>query len=102
MVLYKAICERSSKFYIGATQQTLKKCFQGHFQDVHCRLTNGTGVDSFAWFFAALWEGQPAVPMTSMLNDSYSNEILWQGNPFSYVKLFGTLVAFCVQKSAAP
>ena len=52
MVVYKATCKKSKKFYIANTQQKLKTRLDQHFGDV-CTLANKKMTsDSFARHFA--------------------------------------------------
>ena len=101
MVVYKATLE-SGHYYIGATQQTIKRRFQQHFQDVRTYLRHRVGTDTLARRLAQTWLGTGVVPTVGMLRESCRFEVLWQGNPFSCVKSFGTLgCKLCTRERSA-
>ena len=91
MVVYKATIKATGRFYIGATQQTFKDRFRGHFQDVRNLVLRRVGLDTFARELALPWVDTGVVPTVGMLRDACSYAIVWQGNPFSCVKSFGNL-----------
>ena len=89
MVVHKVECNRTGKIYIGNTQQHLKTRMQQHFADVRRLVLNGEKSDSYARHFASLvTDGQAPTPATQRKNITCS--IIWQGNPISVVKTFGT------------
>ena len=89
IVVYKAICLKTNKNYIGNTQQHLKTRMQGHVQDTKKLFINNKSSDSFAAHFASLVpEGTAKKNVKDFVKVKV--EILWQGNPLSCVKSFGT------------
>lgn len=101
MVVYKATCQKSKKFYIGNTQQHLKTRLNQHFGDV-CSLANKKVTsDSFARHFAAFFEEGKAT--RKLVRTGVTVEILWKGNPISLMheKLRSSLmlVFFLTRKS---
>ena len=90
IVVYKATCRTTQKFYIGCTQQKLKARFNQHFNETVNAANKGLSSDTFAKHFAkqATNEGKTTV---KHIRDNTSFEILWQGNPLSSSKSFGKL-----------
>jgi GIY-YIG catalytic domain len=89
IVVYCAECELTGKKYIGNTQQQVKKRMQQHKNDVKNRVVKGKLSDSFAAHFAQLVPtNTPDKDITG--NIKFKVEILWQGNPLSCVRTFGT------------
>ena len=89
IVVYCAVCTVTGKKYIGNTQQPVKTRMQQHKEDVRQRILKGKLTDSFAAHFAQ------QVPKNIHKkeithNIKYKVDILWQGNPLSCVKTFGT------------
>ena len=82
-------------FYLGCTQQHLKKRTQGHNNGVRKLLKNGESYDTFAKHFASLvpLDSQAPTPTATQLREElcpYKMEIIWQGNPDSTAKTFGS------------
>ena len=89
IVVYKDTCLTTGKIYIGNTQQHVKKRTQQHVQDVKKLVTDGTSSDSFAAHFATL------VPKGTQKKEvknfvKIKVDIIWQGDPISCVKTFGS------------
>ena len=51
-VIYKVTCKCYGDFYVGNTQNTVKKRMEQHFQDVAQKVANDKNSDSFAAHFA--------------------------------------------------
>jgi hypothetical protein len=89
IVVYKVECLNTSKVYIGNTQQHFKRRMQQHFNDVKKLHGFGEKSDSYAKHFAGqLINFKDVTPNLQRSNIRCS--ILWQGNPISVVKTFGT------------
>ena len=89
IVVYKAICNTTGKAYIGNTQQFVKKRIQQHVQDVKRLVVSKMNSDSFATHFGKLIpEGTEKKAIKGLVD--LKVEIIWQGNPISCVKTFGT------------
>ncbi len=89
LVVYRVQCKTTGKSYIGCTQQNFKKRMQQHFNDVR-NLRAGKGHhDSYAHHFAKMSINFPN-PSPKLLRSLATFHILWQGNPLSTVKTFGT------------
>ena len=89
IVVYCANCEITGKKYIGNTQQQVKTRMQQHKQDTKRRFVEEKLSDSFASHFAQLI---PEGTETKNVKDhiKFKVDILWQGNPLTCVKTFGT------------
>ena len=89
IVVYQATCLKTNKRYLGNTQQHVKTRTQGHVQDVKNLFINGKSSDSFASHFASLVpEGTTKKQVKDFVKVKV--DILWQGDPLSCVKTFGT------------
>jgi hypothetical protein len=83
------MCLKTNKRYIGNTQQHVKTRMQGHTQDVKNLFINGKSSDSFASHFASLiLDGTTKENVKDFIDVKV--DILWQGDPLSCVKTFGT------------
>ncbi|CAB9517283.1 expressed unknown protein [Seminavis robusta] len=88
----------SPKSYIGATQNFLKLRMSSHVSETKrlCQFLRGKkhkpkNSDTFAWHFAAKAVATTTGdPTASDIRKLYNLKILWQGNPLSTVKTFGT------------
>ena len=89
LVVYKIECKITNKVYIGNTQQHLKNRMQQHFADVRKLHKLGEKSDSYAKHFAEQFVNFDDVNNTLQRNSIYCS-IIWQGNPISAVKTFGT------------
>ena len=101
IVVYKAICEKTGKAYIGNTQQFVKKRMQQHVQDVRRLVISDKSSDSFAAHFANL---VPSNIKNKAIKDllEFKVEIIWKGNPMSCVKTFGTrMCKLCAKERMA-
>ena len=89
IVVYQTTCLQTNKRYIGNTQQHVKTRTQGHVQDVKKLFIDGKSSDSFASHFASLVpEGTAKKNVKDFVKVKV--DILWQGDPLSCVKTFGT------------
>ena len=88
-IVYKATCNETGKSYIGNTQQAYKKRMTAHYSDVRRLVLTGKKSDSFASHFANLFKTD-SIPTPSLLREKITFSILWQGNPLSVQKSFGT------------
>jgi hypothetical protein len=89
IVVYQATCLKTNKRYIGNTQQHVKTRMQGHTQDVKNLFINGKSSNSFASHFASLIpDGTTKKNVKDFIKVKVN--ILWQGDPLSCVKTFGT------------
>ena len=89
IVVYCANCTTTGMKYIGNTQQKVKTRMQGHKQETKELFIKGRRSDSFAAHFAQLIP--PGTETKDVKNHfKYTVDILWQGNPLSCVKTFGT------------
>jgi hypothetical protein len=80
---------KMNKCHIGNTQQHMKMRMQGDVQDVKILFINGKSSDSFASHFASLVpEGTAKKNVKDFIKVKVN--ILWQGDPLSCVKTFGT------------
>ena len=89
IVVYQVKCKNTGKKYIGNTQQHFKNRMQQHFNDVRKLHQLGEKSDSYAKHFAELLSNFPTVT-PKLQRNSIECSILWQGNPLSTVKTFGT------------
>ena len=89
IVVYRAKCLITSKYYVGNTQQFIKNRFSGHFDDVQRLHTKNIKSDSYAKHFACQLQNFEKLP-PKFQRKHISLEILWQGNPISAVKTFKT------------
>jgi GIY-YIG catalytic domain len=89
IVVYKVVCKNTSKVYIGNTQQHFKRRMQQHFNDVKKLHQLGQKSDSYAKHFANQFLNFDNLTPQFQRN-SITCDILWQGNPISVVKTFGT------------
>jgi predicted GIY-YIG superfamily endonuclease len=87
--VYQTKCQVSGKKYVGCTQQHLKKRIQQHENDVKNLYQKGFKSDSFANHFA---KNIPKKTQAKKIKKFIRAEtdILWQGDPISCVKTFGT------------
>ena len=77
------------EIYIGNTQQTLKKRMSGHYSDVLRLVRDNKNSDLFAKHFASTLDNDPK-PSSKTLQNNMNFSIIWQGNPISLQKSFGT------------
>ena len=108
-VIYKATCRICSKFYVGQTQRFHRVRINEHI-DATIALKKApnskTGkkvasTDAFARHFAD-HIGEDETPSRGLIRPMFTNEILWQGDPVSCTKSFGTLnCTLCMQEKLA-
>ena len=101
MVIYKATCKETGKFYVGCTQQKVKKRFDGHFTEVCGFVNKGILSDSFARHFGAVLkkkqiEGEKVTRKD--VRKIVRIETLWKGNPISCMKSFGKMTCSLCMK----
>jgi hypothetical protein len=89
IVVYQVTCLKTHKKYLGNTQQFVKTRTQQHVQDVKKLFIDGKRSDSFAAHFASL---VPEGTAKKNVKDFVKVKVdtLWQGDPISCVKTFGT------------
>ena len=87
MVVYKAICLETGKYYIGQTQNNVKERMNKHVSETTGLIKGGKPQDSFARHFAELFEGKGRATAREV-KDKFRVEILWQGDPISCMKTF--------------
>ncbi len=88
-MVYKIECLRTNKIYIGNTQQHFKTRMQQHFGDVKKLLKTDEKSDSYAKHFAHQLINFKD-PSNKLQRNNIHCSIIWQGNPISAVKTFGT------------
>ena len=88
MVVYKATCKKSKKFYIGNTQQKLKKRLDQHVGDVYDLANKKMTSDSFARHFAGNFKEDEKITRKTV-RTCITVDILWKVNPISCKKNFG-------------
>jgi hypothetical protein len=90
---------RHQKFIPTATSQPLKKRVAGHLQDTCKLLKDGVRSSTLASHLAQMWQqNSNLTPSAGMLRDELTYSILWQGDPFSCSKTFGTPACKLCQK----
>ena len=89
MIVYRVECKTTGKSYIGCTQNTLKKRMQGHFNDIRMLRKGHHRSDSYARHFALMTQNFQD-PSPKLIRNMSTFHIIWQGNPLSTVKTFGT------------
>ena len=89
VVVYKVECQVTGKVYIGSTQQHLKTRMQQHHTQVAKLHALGERSTSHAKHFARLFVNFPKVT-PKLHRNSVTHSVIWQGNPISAVKTFGT------------
>ena len=89
IVDYKVTCTCCNMIYIGNTMQKFKKRMEKHFNDVQKLLFKGIRSDTYAKHFATHFK-KGTRPKPTELRAIQKFEIIWQGNPISASKTFGT------------
>jgi hypothetical protein len=89
LVVYKVECKMTGKVYIGNTQQHLKSRMMQHARDVRLKKHENRNSDSFATHFAEQLRNFPRFT-NSLHRNMLKCSILWQANPHTAVKSFGT------------
>ena len=88
LVVYRIQCKTTNRSYIGSTQQHLKKRMQQHYHDI-IKQKAGIKSDTYAQHFAQMTINFPH-PSPRLIRNMSEIHILWQGNPLSTIKTFGT------------
>ena len=89
VIVYKVTCKCCNMYYIGNTQQQYKNRMGGHFNDVQKLLSKDIKSDSYAKHFATHFKkGVKPTPTEQRAIQQF--EVIWQGNPISASKTFGT------------
>lgn len=91
VVVYKANCKLCNCFYIGNTQQKLKKRMEQHFGETTKLVNDGEKSDSFAAHFASHFLDQEQDARRQDIRNMVDMEIVWQGDAISCMKSFGQL-----------
>ena len=93
MVVYKCKCLICGKFYIGNTQNHVKRRMSGHYMETRNLVNNSTISDSFARHFASHFKCAKGSKNDQIRSNDVRKitkvSILWQGNPISCMKNFG-------------
>jgi hypothetical protein len=89
-VVYKVTCKLCDLPYIGQTQQKLKVRIGRHLGEVKQRVVEGKKATSFSAHFAQHCT-KGVKPTGDELRRMIKVKVLWQGNPISCMKSFGTL-----------
>ena len=89
MMVHKIHCKITGKAYIGATQNTLKQRMKGHHNDVQALHLRGRRSDTYAEHFQRILSNFPR-PTPRLQRTVIECQKLWQGDPLSAVKTFGT------------
>jgi len=76
IVVYKATCKLSGKFYIGNTQQKLKARLTQHCTEVKALVNKGIISDSFAKHAASLFQTDEKITVKEV-RDRFNTSILW-------------------------
>ena len=89
IVVYQVTCKFTGMIYIGNTQQFFKERMCQHFNQVQKLCQKGESSDSYAKHYAEVFQNFDK-PSPSLQRTGIECKILWQGNPISAVKTFGT------------
>jgi len=89
-VVYQAKCKICDEVYIGNTQQKMKERQGQHLHDVRELSFKEKKSDSFAAHFASHFP-KGSKPSNYEIRQMLEYKILWQANPISCLKTFGTL-----------
>ena len=97
IVVYKATCKQSKKYYIGNTQQKLKTRMTQHYNKAKDLVNKGLMSDSFAKHAATCFPTESKISANNV-RTGFNIEILWHGNPISCTKSFGRLTCSLCMK----
>ena len=89
LVVYEIKCKHTGKSYIGATQQHLKKRCQQHIREARKTHAGQGNFDTFSSHMASMARNFPN-PSPTLIRNFCDFNVLWQGNPFTVIKTFGT------------
>ena len=96
MIVCRVRCKVTGKNYLGQTQQQQKRRMQQHSNKTRRLFRNRESSDSCAHHFSNQFNHEPTPKQMQNIN---GHEIVWQGNPISVMKTFGTLhSSLCVKK----
>jgi len=84
----RVTCKITGKNCLGQTQQHKKRRIQQHSNETRRLFDDKESFDSHAHHFAKQFNNEPTPKQTQKITD---HETVWQGNPISIVKTFGTL-----------
>jgi hypothetical protein len=104
VVVYKATHVGVGNYYIGCTQQKVKKRFDGHFSEVCNYVNKGMLSDSFAKYFGSVLKDMEKEGRTTRkdIREIVRVEVLWKGNPISVMKTFGQVnCTLCMKERLA-
>jgi len=88
MTVHGVKCKIASKKCIGQTQQQKKKRMQQHDNATKRMFGDGKSYDSCSKHFFKQFDHEPSPKQLRKITE---HEAIWQGNPISIVKTFGTL-----------
>jgi hypothetical protein len=86
-IIYQANCKICNSNYIGNTQRNFKARMDGHYNDIRNLINKDKKSDSFANHFAKHFS---TAPKPQEIREILNMKILWQGNPISLMKSFGS------------
>jgi len=90
ILVYKATCKICDKFYIGNTQQLLKKRMGQHFSETRRQINTSKSSDSFSAHFSSHFQRNDTSINVQHIRRIVNMKILWQGNAISCMKSFCT------------
>ena len=89
IVVYKAVCLQTDKYYLGCTQQLKKLRLQQHIAETKDKVYKNRNTDSFAAHFCQFIPPEaPRKGSTKYIKMRV--ETVWKGDPMSTVKTFGS------------
>ena len=97
IIVYQVKCKYTGKQYIGNTQQFFKNRMSQHFNEVRRLRKKGEASDSYAKHFAEILQNFKN-PSPEIQRNGIESKVLWQGNPISAVKTFGSPICVLCNK----
>ena len=88
MTVHGVKCKVAGKKHIGQTQQQKKKRTQQHDNETRRMFRDGESYDSCSKHFFKQFDHEPSPKQLRKITE---HETIWQGNPISVMKTFGTL-----------
>ena len=90
IVVYKCECSICGMFYIGNTQNHIKKRMNGQFAETRNQVNKGLISDSFATHFTSHFDNKKKNEQISSkdIREITRVIVLWQGNPIPSMKAF--------------
>ena len=85
IVVYKVTYRDTDKYYIGQTQNNVKKRINTHVSETTSLIKGGPGKDSFARHFVEAFEGRKTTTAKEV-KDKMKVELMWQGEAISCMK----------------